>query len=41
MVDVVQLRFVLFQEFKKNLKGVNGGANFDDDMLNEIFEAIR
>ena len=28
-------------EFKRNVKGVNGGSDFDQDMLGEIFEAIR
>ncbi|XP_044272751.1 Golgi-specific brefeldin A-resistance guanine nucleotide exchange factor 1 [Tribolium madens] len=27
--------------FKKNLKGVNGGNDFDEDMLDEIYNAIR
>ena len=29
------------QEFKKNVKGVNGGGDFDQDMLEEIYNAIR
>lgn len=27
--------------FKKNLKGVNGGSDFDEDMLDEIYNAIK
>lgn len=29
------------EEFKKNLKKVNGGADFDQDMLDEIYNAIK
>ncbi|GFO18536.1 Golgi-specific brefeldin a-resistance guanine nucleotide exchange factor 1 isoform a [Plakobranchus ocellatus] len=29
------------EEFKRNLSKVNGGGNFDQDMLQEIFMAIR
>ncbi|XP_023229448.1 Golgi-specific brefeldin A-resistance guanine nucleotide exchange factor 1-like, partial [Centruroides sculpturatus] len=29
------------EEFKKNLKGVNGGQDFDDEMLEEIYVSIR
>lgn len=29
------------EEFKKNLKKVNGGADFDQDMLGEIYTAIK
>uniref|UniRef100_UPI00358F0A71 Golgi-specific brefeldin A-resistance guanine nucleotide exchange factor 1 isoform X3 n=1 Tax=Myxine glutinosa TaxID=7769 RepID=UPI00358F0A71 len=29
------------EEFKKNLKGVNGQKDFDQDMLEEIYNAIR
>ncbi len=29
------------EDFKRNVKGVNGGSDFDQDMLGEIFEAIR
>jgi len=29
------------EEFKKNVKGVNGGKDFDQDMLAEIFQTIR
>lgn len=28
-------------EFKRNLKNVNGGGNFDQDMLDEIYLAIK
>lgn len=28
-------------EFKRNLKKVNGGENFDQDMLDEIYLAIK
>ncbi|XP_064640698.1 Golgi-specific brefeldin A-resistance guanine nucleotide exchange factor 1-like [Lineus longissimus] len=28
-------------EFRKNLKGVNGGANFEEEMLEEIYAAIK
>lgn len=27
--------------FKKNLKGVNGGNDFDEDMLDEIYNNIK
>ncbi|XP_012936931.1 Golgi-specific brefeldin A-resistance guanine nucleotide exchange factor 1 [Aplysia californica] len=29
------------EDFKRNVKGVNGGQDFDQDMLQEIFQAIR
>uniref|UniRef100_A0A8C5WLS2 Golgi-specific brefeldin A-resistance guanine nucleotide exchange factor 1 n=1 Tax=Leptobrachium leishanense TaxID=445787 RepID=A0A8C5WLS2_9ANUR len=29
------------EEFRKNLKGVNGGKDFDQDMLEDIYHAIR
>ncbi|KAI0212076.1 Golgi-specific brefeldin A-resistance guanine nucleotide exchange factor 1 [Lamellibrachia satsuma] len=29
------------KEFKKNVKGVNGGGDFDQDMLEEIYNAIK
>lgn len=29
------------QQFKKNLKGVNGGTDFDQDMLEDIYNAIK
>lgn len=29
------------EEFKKNLKKVNGGQDFDQDMLDEIYNAIK
>ncbi|XP_012252835.2 Golgi-specific brefeldin A-resistance guanine nucleotide exchange factor 1 isoform X2 [Athalia rosae] len=29
------------EEFKKNLKKVNGGADFDQDMLDEMYTAIK
>ena len=29
------------QEFKKNVKGCNGGGDFDQDMLEEIYAAIK
>lgn len=28
-------------EFKRNLKKVNGGADFDQDMLDEIYSSIK
>ena len=34
-------RIVGFQAFKKNVKGCNGGENFDQDMLEEIYAAIK
>ncbi len=40
-ISVVSLFRFPFQDFKKNVKGVNGGSDFDQDMLNDIFEAIR
>ena len=30
-----------WEEFKKNLKGVNGGSDFDPDMLHEMYNAIK
>mgnify|MGYP001793579478 CR=1 FL=1 len=33
--------FDFLQQFKKNLKGVNGGADFDQEMLQQIFDAIH
>lgn len=38
------LSFVFFfflQQFKKNLKGVNGNKDFDQDMLEDIYTAIK
>lgn len=29
------------EQFKKNLKGVNGGKDFDQDMLEDIYNAIK
>ncbi|XP_078499344.1 Golgi-specific brefeldin A-resistance guanine nucleotide exchange factor 1 isoform X2 [Lissotriton helveticus] len=29
------------EEFRKNLKGVNGGNDFDQDMLEDIYQAIK
>ncbi|KAF5910265.1 Golgi-specific brefeldin A-resistance guanine nucleotide exchange factor 1, partial [Clarias magur] len=29
------------EQFKKNLKGVNGGTDFDQDMLEDIYNAIK
>ncbi|XP_075697730.1 Golgi-specific brefeldin A-resistance guanine nucleotide exchange factor 1 isoform X3 [Rhinoderma darwinii] len=29
------------EEFRKNLKGVNGGKDFDQDMLEDIYHAIK
>lgn len=29
------------EDFKKNLKKINGGADFDQDMLDEIYTAIK
>ncbi|XP_005995194.1 Golgi-specific brefeldin A-resistance guanine nucleotide exchange factor 1 isoform X2 [Latimeria chalumnae] len=29
------------EEFRKNLKGVNGGKDFDQDMLEDIYNAIK
>lgn len=28
-------------DFKKNLKGVNGDKDFDQDMLDEIYQSIK
>lgn len=28
-------------DFKKNLKGVDGGKDFDQDLLEEIYQAIK
>ena len=30
-----------FQDFSRNLRGVNGGENFDQDYLQEIYDAIK
>ena len=27
--------------FKRNLKGVNGGGDFDQDMLDEVYKSIK
>lgn len=32
---------VTSQQFKKNLKGVNGNKDFDQDMLEDIYMAIK
>ena len=32
---------LLFQAFKKNVKGVNGGGDFDQEMLDEMYSAIK
>ncbi|KAG8539849.1 hypothetical protein GDO81_020249, partial [Engystomops pustulosus] len=29
------------EEFRKNLKGVNGGKDFDQDMLEDVYHAIK
>lgn len=29
------------EAFKKNVKGINGGEDFDQDMLEEIYNAIK
>lgn len=29
------------QQFKKNLKGVNGNKDFDQDMLEDMYAAIK
>lgn len=31
----------MLQQFQTNVKGVNGDADFDQDMLEEIFNAIH
>lgn len=33
--------FLSKQQFKKNLKGVNGNKDFDQDMLEDIYNAIK
>jgi len=35
------LFFLSPQQFKNNVSKVNGGKDFDEDMLEEIFTAIR
>ncbi|KAM3424650.1 hypothetical protein BST61_g6638 [Cercospora zeina] len=30
-----------FEDFQRNLRGVNGGKNFDEEFLREIYEAIK
>ena len=29
------------QQFKKNVKGCNGGGDFDQEMLEEIYSAVK
>ena len=29
------------QEFKKNVKGVNGGSDFNQEMLDEVYNAVK
>ena len=31
----------ILQEFKRNLRGVNGGGNFDDELLTAIYHSIH
>jgi len=37
----VKQQSMTWEQFKKNLKGVNGGQDFDPNMLNQIYNAIR
>ncbi|MGG6496989.1 UNVERIFIED_CONTAM: Sec7 domain-containing protein, partial [Bacteroidetes bacterium 56_B9] len=30
-----------FEDFQRNLRGVNGGKNFDEEFLRKIYEAIK
>lgn len=42
IVSLTALFFCFFkQQFKKNLKGVNGNKDFDQDMLEDIYNAIK
>lgn len=38
---ISELVVFCLQQFRSNLKGVNGGQNFDQDMLEEIYNAIH
>lgn len=37
----VKAQCMTWEQFKKNLKGVNGGQEFDPEMLNQIYNAIK
>ena len=39
--SVFHKQVLIFKEFKKNLKKCNGGQDFDQDMLEEIYNAIK
>jgi len=39
--NVKQQKSMTVEEFKKNVKGVNGGGNFPDQMIDEIYNSIR
>ena len=41
LIYYLMMTFFIVQDFKKNVKGVNGGKDFDQDMLTEIFQTIR
>ena len=32
---------IYFQDFRRNVKGVNGGQDFDQEMLDEVYNAIK
>lgn len=38
---ILNLLYFYLQQFKKNLNKCNGGEDFDQDMLEEIYNAIR
>ena len=40
-MNYFSLFFLSLQQFKNNVSKVNGGKDFDEDMLEEIFTAIR
>lgn len=40
-MNYFSLFFLSPQQFKNNVSKVNGGKDFDEDMLEEIFTAIR
>jgi Sec7-like guanine-nucleotide exchange factor len=41
MIHACNLIALFLQNFKKNVSKVNGGKDFDEDMLDEIYTAIR
>ena len=37
----INVGVTFFQEFRKNLKGVNGGKDFEQDILEDMYHAIK